>query len=110
MTSLKTALGSVGTDMKGVTDTISELTHKKIPFLRSPGNDKYKCFVSAQSWSWLAGEVNSLKKELGSVGKDLRGATDTISELFCFCTVLELDTVTEMTNEKILFLGFTGTD
>ncbi len=29
VTSLKTELGSVGTDMKGVTDTISELAHKK---------------------------------------------------------------------------------
>ncbi len=29
MTSLKTELGSMSTDMKGMTDTISELTHKK---------------------------------------------------------------------------------
>jgi hypothetical protein len=32
VTSLKTELGSVGTDMKGVTDTISELTNEKNPF------------------------------------------------------------------------------
>jgi hypothetical protein len=29
VTSLKTELGSIGTDMKGVTATISELAHKK---------------------------------------------------------------------------------
>ncbi len=28
VTSLKTELGSVGTEIEGVTDTISELTHK----------------------------------------------------------------------------------
>ncbi len=36
VTSLKTELGSMGADMKGMTDTISELTHKKP--------------LSAQSW------------------------------------------------------------
>jgi hypothetical protein len=51
VTSLKTELGSMGTDMKGVTDTISKLTIKNT-FLHSPRNDKYKCFVSAQFWSW----------------------------------------------------------
>jgi hypothetical protein len=30
--------------------------------------------------------------------------------MLCFCTVLELDTITEMTNGKLLFLGITGID
>jgi hypothetical protein len=37
--SLKTKLGSMGTNMKGATDTTSELT-LKTPFLHSFGNDK----------------------------------------------------------------------
>ncbi len=28
----------------------------------------------------------------------------------CFCTVLDLDTISEMTNGKLLFLGFTCID
>jgi hypothetical protein len=31
----------------------------------------------------LSGEVTSLKTELGSVGTDMKGVTDTISELTC---------------------------
>ncbi len=75
----------------------------------------------------LSGEVTSLKTELGSVGTDMKGVTDTISELTyirplsmqlwqwkikmcCFCTILELDTIIEMTNGKLQYLGFTGID
>jgi hypothetical protein len=31
-------------------------------------------------------------------------------KMFLFCTILELDTITEMTNGKLLFLGFTAID
>jgi hypothetical protein len=30
--------------------------------------------------------------------------------MHCFCTILELDTITEMANGKLLFLGFTYID
>jgi hypothetical protein len=82
------------------------------------------CFYSVLE---LFGEVASLKTELGSVGTEIKGVTDTISELACikplstelwerqikmhrFCTILELDTITAMTNGKLLFLGFTSID
>jgi hypothetical protein len=40
VTGLKTKLGRVGTGMKGVTDTISELTNDKKSFLGSLVNDE----------------------------------------------------------------------
>ncbi len=67
----------------------------------------------------LSGEVTSLKTELGSVGRDMKGVTDITSELTiktpfytalgmtnenaAFLHCLELDTVSEMTNGKLRF-------
>jgi hypothetical protein len=68
----------------------------------------------------LSGEVTSLKTELGSMGTDMKGATDTTSELIIKNTFLhslgndnknapflhspEQDTITVMTIGKLLFL------
>jgi hypothetical protein len=68
----------------------------------------------------LSVEVTSLRTELGSVGTDMKGMTDTISELtrktpFCaalgmmnknalFLHSMEQDTITVVTNRKLLFL------
>jgi hypothetical protein len=157
VTSLKKELESVVKDMEGVTDTITELAHikplstqlwewqiKMLHFCTVVEQDTitetWTTPVSWLYWHWpnenyfdlhavleLSDEVTSLKTELESMVRDMKGATDTTSELtikntfftqpwewgikmLCFCTVLELDTITKMTNGKLLFVGFSGTD
>jgi hypothetical protein len=61
-------------------DTINVMTDGKLLFLGFTGTDQMKTILIYAVLD-LSGEVTSLKTELGSVGTDMKGVTDTISEL-----------------------------
>jgi hypothetical protein len=100
-------------------DTITEMTNGELLFLGFTGTDQMKTILIYAVLE-LSDVVTSLKTELGSMGTDMKGATDTTSELTVkntflhslgnddknapFLHSLELDTISEMTNGKLLFL------
>jgi hypothetical protein len=84
-------------------------------------DDRWKTPVSRFYWDWwnendfdlhavleLSGEVTSLKTELGSVGMDMKGVTDTITELTNKVLSAELGSKTTRSELTSLRSGLAG--
>ncbi len=61
-------------------DTITDMPNGKLLFLGITGITKLKLFLTYAVLE-LSGEVTSLKTKMRSVGTNIKGVTDTISEL-----------------------------
>jgi hypothetical protein len=114
LTFKNTFLHSLGNDDKNAPflhslelDTITEMTNGKLLFLGFTGTDQMKTILFSAVLE-LSSEVTSLKTELGSVGTDMKGVTDTITELTNKVLSAELGSKTTRSELSSLRSGLAG--